>query len=292
MGTTTFFLRFNDLKKPLDKMTKKELAELDSLSPYGDKKALAKNIMSVVGRIRTLNQKNALTLIEKLRDFPDEETSEITAIILYYAEFRKDSFKDWKWSLPGLYDDLQPFDDAQLKIKLKEIMLENSKNKAAFAWQFYSLTDCALRKVKHSLDYEEAFVLSVEYIKDLITEYDHRTFETVYRFIDENIKQLNKFVKCYQIWRKCLDIEKSALEKLVADKACDIYWWPYHYNGNILLMVNKGKGQQQFLDDFEFLSKYPKEVDIGGIKEAVDLLKEIPAPNDQIERIFNNLIER
>ena len=24
MGTTTFFLRFNDLKKPLDKMTKKE----------------------------------------------------------------------------------------------------------------------------------------------------------------------------------------------------------------------------------------------------------------------------
>ncbi len=37
MGTTSFFLRLNDLKKPLDKMTKKELAELDSLSPYGDK---------------------------------------------------------------------------------------------------------------------------------------------------------------------------------------------------------------------------------------------------------------
>jgi len=41
MGTTTFFLRFNDLKKPLDKMTKKELAELDSLSPYGDKNGCA-----------------------------------------------------------------------------------------------------------------------------------------------------------------------------------------------------------------------------------------------------------
>ncbi len=37
MGTTTFFLRLNDLKKPLDKMTKKELAELDGLSPSGDK---------------------------------------------------------------------------------------------------------------------------------------------------------------------------------------------------------------------------------------------------------------
>ena len=41
MGTTTFFLRFNDLKKPLDKMTKRELAELDGLSPYGDKKQSA-----------------------------------------------------------------------------------------------------------------------------------------------------------------------------------------------------------------------------------------------------------
>lgn len=256
------------------------------------RKALAKNIMSVVGRIRTLNQGDALTLIEKLRNFPDEETSEIAGMILYYAEFRKDSFKDWKWSFTGLYDDLQPFDDADLKIKLKEIMLENSKTKAAFAWEFYSLTDCALRKVKHSLDYEEAFTLSVKYIKDLISEYDHRTFETVYRFIDENIKQPKNFDKCYEIWRRCLDIEKDALEKLVKDKAYDIYWWPYHYNGNILLMVNKEKGQQQFLDDFEFLSKYPKEVDIGGIKEAVDLLKEISIPNDQVERIFNKLIER
>ena len=38
-----------------------------------------------------------------------------------------------------------------------------------------------------------------------------------------------------------------------------------------------------------FLDNFVKR---GGIKEAVDLLKEIPAPNDQVERIFNNLIER
>ncbi len=41
MGTTSFFLRLNDLKKPLDKMTKKELAELDGLSPYGEEKQCA-----------------------------------------------------------------------------------------------------------------------------------------------------------------------------------------------------------------------------------------------------------
>ena len=36
MGTTTFFLRHNDLSKPLSKMGKRELEKLDSLSPYGE----------------------------------------------------------------------------------------------------------------------------------------------------------------------------------------------------------------------------------------------------------------
>jgi hypothetical protein len=35
MGTTTFFLRHNDLRKPLGKIGKKELEKIDSLSPYG-----------------------------------------------------------------------------------------------------------------------------------------------------------------------------------------------------------------------------------------------------------------
>jgi len=37
MGTTTFFLRLNDCGKPLNKMNKKELEELNDLSPYKDK---------------------------------------------------------------------------------------------------------------------------------------------------------------------------------------------------------------------------------------------------------------
>ena len=37
MGTTTFFLRLNDCGKPLHKMDKKELEELNNFSPYDDK---------------------------------------------------------------------------------------------------------------------------------------------------------------------------------------------------------------------------------------------------------------
>ena len=36
MGTTTFFLRHNDLRKPLNEMGKAELEKLNNLSPYAD----------------------------------------------------------------------------------------------------------------------------------------------------------------------------------------------------------------------------------------------------------------
>jgi len=36
MGTTTFFLRHNDLGKPLNKMGKEELENLNNISPYAE----------------------------------------------------------------------------------------------------------------------------------------------------------------------------------------------------------------------------------------------------------------
>ena len=36
MGTTTFFLRYNDSGKPLNKMGKEELEKLNNLSPYDE----------------------------------------------------------------------------------------------------------------------------------------------------------------------------------------------------------------------------------------------------------------
>ena len=36
MGTTTFFLKNNDLGKPLNKMGKEELARISNLSPYAE----------------------------------------------------------------------------------------------------------------------------------------------------------------------------------------------------------------------------------------------------------------
>lgn len=292
-------LFFNDDMKIALEMAKRvegvafDLLDLVCKYPANVKKALGKSALLVFGRMRALNEKDALRLLEKMKQFPDESTSEIAWLVIYFAELRKNDFKNWTLSMPGLYDDLHPFDDTRFKAILKEIMLKNATSRAAFLWEFFKGTDGALRKVKHSLDYEEVFSMSLKYIKELTSEYNHRTFENAYRFIEENIGQVGKFDICYEIWKDCLRIEKPALEKLLKEgKAWEINWWPYYYNGKILLMAKEKKGDKEFLDSLEYLTQYPKELNIGNTSEVVKLMKKFPYPNDQIERIFNNLIER
>ncbi len=292
-------LFFNDNKKTGLEMAKRvEKMAFDMLDtvckyPTNVKKALAKSVLSVFDSMRALNEKDALNLLGKMRCFPDESISEITWLVIYFAELRRDNFKDWTLSILGLYDDLEPFDDTKFKVILKEMMLKNAASRAAFSWEFFKGTDSALRKVKHSLDYEEAFSMSLKYIKEMISEYDHRTFENVYRFIEENIEQPGKFDICYELWKDCLRIEKPALENLVREgKAWETNWWPYYYNGKILLMAKEKKGNKDFLDSLEYLTQYPKELNIGNISEVVKLIKQFSYPDAQVERIFNNLIDR
>jgi len=290
---------FNDDKKKALEMAKRvekiAFDLLDTVCKYSSnvKKALAKSVLSVFDSMRALNEKDALNLLEKVRQFPDESISEITWLVIYFAELRKNDFKNWTLSVTGLYDDLKQFDDTRFKAILKEMMLKNAASRAAFSWEFFKGTDSALRKVKHSLDYEEAFNMSLKYIKELISEYDHTTFENVYRFVEENIEQTGKFDMCYELWKDCLKIERSALEKLVKEgKALNISWWPYYYNGKILLMIKARKNGKEFLNLLEFLTHYPKELAIGDIGEAIKVIKQYPSLNKQVEKIFNNLIER
>ena len=292
-------LFFNDDKKTALKMAKRvekiafDLLDVVCEYPTNTKKALAKSVLSVFDSMRALNEKDAMCLLEKMRQFPDKSLSEITWLVIYFAELRKDDFKDWSLSMSGLYDDLQPFNDTKFKALLKEMMLKNATSRAAFSWEFFRGTDSALRKVKHSLDYKEAFNMSLKYIKELISEYDHRTFENTYRFVEENIEQSGKFDICYELWKDCLKIEKPALEKLVKEgKAWEINWWPYQYNGKILLLGKEKKGDNEFLNVLDFLTQYPKELNVGDIGEAVKLMKQLSSPFDKIEKIFNNLIER
>ncbi len=298
-------LFFNDKKETALRMAKKvEKTAFDllkSISTLSDdvqksinvQKALAKNVLMTLDKICAINEKDAWKLVNIIKKLPNEVISDTAPFMIYYAEIRKDLFKNWNWTTPGLYDDLQDFDDSKFKILLKETMLKNATTRSAFSWEFYRLTDSALRKVTTVLSYSKAFKMSLKYMKKLISEYDYRTFKNVYRFIEDNITQRGKFDICYNLWKKCLEKERTAMKKSVAEgNLSKIPSWPFYKNDKMLERIKNKKGDKAFLDSLEFLSKYPRESSLGDIRKAVVLLKKFPRDNEQIKRIFTNLVER
>ena len=118
MGTTTFFLRLNDLKKPLDKMTKKELAELDSLSPYGDKKSCAGWHVPF-----ELHNGNVYALVfwkgrlMKIEDAPQVLSKK------YFSKHRGKEINEYEWTV------LKRYLLAEIKSLDKEFKKSRRKNK-------------------------------------------------------------------------------------------------------------------------------------------------------------------
>lgn len=293
----------DNVKKAL-KMSKKIegiafnlLKDISKLS-INVQKVLGKSILKVFNHIRALNQDNALKLIKTLEKFPEEAVAEAGPLFIYFAEFRRNNFQDWKWKMPGLYDDLDNFDSKVFQQFLEKIIKKkNPKINSQFSWHFYELIEKSVPdklEVKNFLKYDKAFEISYKYL-DVISNYYHQqTFSHIYRFIEDNFEKRPK--ECYQLWRKCLGKERVVIKKKVqGGKADEVYYWPNYENEKILIKIKENDGVNEFLDSFEFLLDYPKEVIIGDINEVVKILERLPKRKryiEQVNGIFNKLITR
>ena len=117
MGTTTFFLRHNDLGKPLSKMGKKELEKLDRLSPYGETQHHAG--WSVPFK---LHNGNALVFwkgrLMKIEDAPKVLSKK------YYSKYRGKEVNEYEWTV------LKKYMLAEIQRLDKEFKKSLRKNKA------------------------------------------------------------------------------------------------------------------------------------------------------------------
>ena len=69
-------------------------------------------------------------------------------------------------------------------------------------------------------------------------------------------------------------------------------WWPYFYNGSILLTVAK-HDFVKFLEDIEFLLGYPEEVVIAtDLNSVVDYLARAVTNKSEVNQIFKKLLKR
>ncbi len=283
------------MAKRVEKIAFELLEKFSKLGPK-PRDVLMRALLKVFDHIRGLNQKDARLLLKKISKCGEKVFSEAAPLFIYFAEFRQKDFKNWKWQMPELYDDLENFDNKEFQKFLENILKKrNSKINSHFAWRFWKLTKESVSDkadIKNVVKYSEAFEISDRYLNILSDSYDHQTFKNIYYFIRENVDK--RFKECYKLWRKCLAKEKPVMEKLIKEeKIYETSWWPFYHNDEILTIIKQKAGNKEFLNSFEFLLNYPNEANIGDIKNVVEVLQSLPSKyNQRVEKIFEMLIDR
>ncbi|MHA1829443.1 MAG: hypothetical protein ACTSX6_12455 [Candidatus Heimdallarchaeaceae archaeon] len=256
-------------------------------------KAVMKNLTRVFTYIRTLETSQVnKTLKIFLNSKFDDVATEITPLLIFYALFRKNAFKNWpkSWKKPGKFD--------ASKFTLFENQLKNGRSavRAKLAWQLERLPDEIKKspKDKQSISISKAVELSQKYLLELADNYEHDVYNDIYRFIEEYIGDY--FGKCYQLWKKCIEVESKYFKKNWSeDKLHEMYWWPFFYNGKVLVAILDNKGKKEFMAWFKKLASYPAKVLIANdLDTAVEKLIDITDKKykTEVKNLFRLLIER
>lgn len=287
--------------KRIEKIASDSLRRLSKLEQK-PRDVLVKASLKVFDHIQALNQKNAWELVQTIIECGEEAMANAASLFIYFAEFRKKSFKDWKWRMPGLYDDLDDFDDKIFQELLRNILKKKSPEiNSQFSLRFDELVRKSIpeeSKTEKGLKYSKAFEISLRYLNIISNYYDQRTFRHIYKFINDNLSKRPQ--ECYELWQQCLSREKRKIvEESVKNKSVDSkkipesYWWPYYENKEILMKVKENVGIGEFFDSLEFLLGYPKDVNLGDIREVAKILQNLPGDySPQIEKVFDKLVAR
>jgi len=257
---------------------------------------LMNQLLRVFNYLKYINQKSVEKLLVAILTCNDEVISEAVPLFIYFAEFRHRAYHDWKWSLPGLFDDLEDFDNKKFKDTLIEIMKRgNPKINANFAWHFNDIVKKATgdnKELKSIIGYDEAFRMANNYLNIIAESYDKESFERIYRFIKENIDK--HFEECYELWKKCLHKECDFVKSNINSKNTrEMYWWPFDSNGEILESIKDKAGNEEFLKSFKLLLDYPIKYYFPDIDKALKILEELPKKyNKEVNELFQKLITK
>ncbi len=255
-------------------------------------KGLVEYLTMVFSYHRTMGTTQACKVLKVFLKNPSDKSKEqVVPLIIFYSLFRKNAFKNWpkSWKKPKKFDD-KPFK------KLLKNQLENGPStiKTSLAWQFKKLPDEIKNtpEEKRSLSILEAVILSANYLSVLTDNYDQKIFSNIYRFIEEYIE--NYFDLCFKLWIECIETEfKYFKNNWSEEKLHEMYWWPFLYNGKILVAILNNKGVKEFLTWFEKLAKYPNNASIANdLDTAIEKLIELKKHKKRIIDLFDLLIKR
>ncbi len=267
--------------------------------------AVMKHLAMVFTYLRSLSQEKAYEVLQIfLKDeYPNKDKQrgresyladvlgEAASLFVFFAEFRTKSFKDW----PKEWGDLGEFNDKQFKNLLASLMKNKKMDiRRIFAWQFERLPN-EIKETpenKRTITLDGAVKLSASYLNLATEDYDQDVFETIYRLIEDYMSDY--FEVCFNLWKKCIETESQFFKNNYAkDKLPDMYWWPFFYNGKILLAIEEHRGVEEYLKWFKKLADYPIDLLIANdLDSAVDYLTTVKIYKKDVEELFNRLIQR
>jgi hypothetical protein len=111
--------------------------------------------------------------------------------------------------------------------------------------------------------------------------------------IKNEMTKKRHFNEWHKLFLKYLKKEKEFYDKNFAQKkTVEMYWWPSFYNNDILLLIYDELGKDKFLEAFDMLSQFPKELEIHDSDKIVSLLDEFPKTDEKAKVIVSRLFER
>jgi len=250
---------------------------------------ILQHLARVFNRIRTMNESQALEVIDIFVKHGDKETlKELDTLLLFLAEFRKGAFRNWPKERGG---PLPSYNPKPLQDRLKNFLENGSEDhRESLVWHIAKLPE---EPIKNNGNFDKFFDISIKYLPFAIKNYNHHVYSHLHIFIKRYIDK--KFDDCYRIWRMSLEFERPAI---IAESKKDQHpgeynWWPFHYNGSILVKVREHIGIEQFLEDLEFLISYPEQASIAyDFDVALAELEKVDTHDDVVKRIYDKLISR
>ncbi len=247
-------------------------------------------ILRLFYNVRSVTTEEAKEILNTfLETKNDKIIEEARSLFIFFAEFRPSAIDEEK--LKYVYSkeriaELKDFDDTYFKELLTKILTDSSSEvKAGFAWAFWHLPK------EQGVDFEKYFTIAYKYLLILADSYEHEVMTNIYYFIEENFEQ--KFEECFELWKKCLNVERPYLQgKITKDNLYEMHWWPFHYNGKILVKIADEKGDAVFLEWVNYLVDYPEGVIIANdLDLIIDRLAKLPV-SDKAKSIFEKLVAR
>ncbi len=288
----TYVIRENRKERFIDEATSNMVADI-AFSMLRDKEnqklpAVLKGLAHVFSNYRYMDQTQALEVMTVLLSSDAEFViRDVTSLLIFFAEFRKNAFKGWIWGeLPEFND--EPFKE----IILQQIESGKDDIRRYLSWEFWNLPKEGNESTESYN--KNLYKTSINYFKEFVKqEYEKNIWEYIYHFIEDYLDY--EFVSCINLWMTCVLKERPYLAEAIKDKdnIHDLNWRPFFHNGKILAAILKNLGLEEFLKWMEYLLDYPEEVLIAhDIEIAVSELSGLPKSIKGAEIVFDKLVKR